>query len=120
MTPSDFHGADAPLAVAQPSLDEGADIGLALKAAREFRGLTTQDVADATRIRQSYIEALEDMRLEDLPSRPFTIGYVRAYAGLLGLDGDAAVPASRPTRPTRTANCAPRSACAASAIRAWP
>jgi cytoskeleton protein RodZ len=31
------------------------------------------------------------MRLEDLPSRPFTIGYVRAYAGLLGLDGDAAV-----------------------------
>jgi cytoskeleton protein RodZ len=91
----DFHGGleggDAPLAVAQPSLDEGADIGLALKAAREFRGLTTQDVADATRIRQSYIEALEDMRIEDLPSRPFTIGYVRAYAGLLGLDGDAAV-----------------------------
>jgi cytoskeleton protein RodZ len=31
------------------------------------------------------------MRLEDLPSRPFTIGYVRAYAGLLGLDGEAAV-----------------------------
>jgi len=82
---------DAPIAVAQPSLDEGADIGLALKAAREFRGLTTQDVADGTRIRQSYIEALEDMRLEDLPSRPFTIGYVRAYAGLLGMDAEAAV-----------------------------
>lgn len=82
---------DTPIAVAQPSLDEGADIGLALKAAREFRGLTTQDVADATRIRQSYIEAIEDMRLDDLPSRPFTIGYVRAYAGLLGLDAEAAV-----------------------------
>ena len=82
---------EAPVAVAQPSLDEGADIGLALKAAREFRGLTPQDVADATRIRQSYIEALEDMRLEDLPSRPFTIGYVRAYAALLGLDAEAAV-----------------------------
>lgn len=82
---------EAPIAVSQPSLDEGADIGLALKAAREFRGLTTQDVADGTRIRQSYIEALEDMRLEDLPSRPFTIGYVRAYAGLLGMDAEAAV-----------------------------
>ena len=82
---------DTPIAASQPSLNDGADLGLALKAAREFRGLTTQDVADATRIRQGYIEALEDMRLDDLPSRPFTIGYVRAYAGLLGLDGDAAV-----------------------------
>lgn len=87
---------DTPIAVAHPSLDAyglegGADIGLALKAAREFRGLTTQDVADGTRIRQGYIEALEDMRLEDLPSRPFTIGYVRAYAALLGLDAEAAV-----------------------------
>lgn len=88
---ADAEADDTPVAVAQPSLDEGADIGLALKAAREFRGLTPQDVADGTRIRQSYIEALEDMRLEDLPSRPFTIGYVRAYAQLLGLDGEAAV-----------------------------
>ena len=77
--------------VGQPSVDEGVDIGAALRAARTFRGLTTQDVADATRIRQSYIEALEDLRLEELPSRPFTIGYVRAYAQLLGLDGEAAV-----------------------------
>lgn len=75
----------------QPSVDEGVDIGAALRAARTFRGLTTQDVADATRIRQSYIDALEDLRLEELPSRPFTIGYVRAYATLLGLDGEAAV-----------------------------
>lgn len=82
---------DRSIAVAQPSLDGGADIGAILRAGREFRGLTTQDVADATRIRQGYIEALEEMRLEDLPSRPFTIGYVRAYAGLLGLDGEAAV-----------------------------
>jgi len=79
------------VAVGQPSVDEGVDIGAALRAARMFRGLTTQDVADATRIRQSYIEALEDLRLEELPSRPFTIGYVRAYAQLLGLDGEAAV-----------------------------
>ncbi len=82
---------EAPVVAYQPSLDEGADIGMALKSAREFRGLTTQDVADATRIRQAYIEALEDLRFEDLPSRPFTIGYVRAYAGLLGLDAETAV-----------------------------
>lgn len=77
--------------VAPPVPDEAADIGAALKAAREARGLSLQAVAEATRIRQGYIEALEAMRLEDLPSRPFTIGYVRAYATLLGMDGDAAV-----------------------------
>lgn len=87
---------EAPAVVHQPSpealgVDGGADIGMALKAAREFRGMTTQDVADATRIRQGYIEALEDLRFDDLPSRPFTIGYVRAYASLLGLDAEAAV-----------------------------
>ena len=82
---------DAPMAEHQPSVDYGVDIGSALRAAREFRGLNLQDVADATRIRQGYIEALEDLRLDELPSRPFTIGYVKSYAKLLGLDGDAAV-----------------------------
>jgi cytoskeletal protein RodZ len=82
---------DAPVAAFQPSVDHGVDIGSALRAAREFRGLTLRDIADATRIRQGYIEALEDLRLDELPSRPFTIGYVKSYAKLLGLDGDAAV-----------------------------
>ncbi|MDI1364152.1 MAG: helix-turn-helix domain-containing protein, partial [bacterium] len=88
---SDVEPDEGFVAVGQPSVEEGVDIGAALRAARTFRGLTTQDVADATRIRQSYIDALEDLRLEELPSRPFTIGYVRAYANLLGLDGEAAV-----------------------------
>jgi cytoskeletal protein RodZ len=82
---------NAPMAAHQPSVDDGVDIGSALRAAREFRGLNLQDVADATRIRLSYIEALEDLRLDELPSRPFTIGYVKSYAKMLGLDGDAAV-----------------------------
>lgn len=74
-----------------PTMDTGPDIGAALKSAREFRGLTLQDVADSTRIRRAYLAAIEDMRLDELPSRPFTIGYVRAYANALGMDGEAAV-----------------------------
>lgn len=74
-----------------PTLNSGPDIGAALKAAREFRGLSLEAVADSTRIRRSYLAAIEEMRLEDLPSRPFTIGYVRAYAKALGMDGEAAV-----------------------------
>jgi cytoskeleton protein RodZ len=78
-------------APAMPSIDSGSDIGAVLRAAREFRGLSLEQVADTTRIRRAYIAAIEDMRLEELPSRPFTIGYVRAYALLLGLNPDEAV-----------------------------
>ena len=82
-----------------PTLEAGPDIGAALKAAREFRGLNLQDLADSTRIRRSYLAAIEEMRLDELPSRPFTIGYIRAYAIALGLDGDAAVERFRRDEP---------------------
>ncbi|MFZ5669280.1 MAG: helix-turn-helix domain-containing protein [Pseudomonadota bacterium] len=77
--------------VEEPSLHYGPDIGAALKAAREFRGLSLQDVSDATRIRRTYLAALEDMILDELPSRPFTLGYIKAYARHLGLDAEEAV-----------------------------
>jgi cytoskeleton protein RodZ len=83
----------------EPSLYYGPDIGAALKAAREFRGLSLQDVADATRIRRTYLAAVEDMRLEELPSRPFAVGYVKAYAKLLGMDPDEAVARFKDTAP---------------------
>ena len=71
---------------------EGAlNIGAALRATRQRTGRSLQDLSDTTRIKRAYLEALEEMRLEDLPSRPFTIGYVRAYAVALGLNGEAAV-----------------------------
>lgn len=75
----------------KPTLDYGPDIGVALKAAREFRGMSIQDVADETRIRRAYVSAIEDMRLDQLPSRPFTIGYVKSYAELMGFEPGAAV-----------------------------
>ena len=78
----------------EPFMSGGAGFGgalRALRALREARGLSLQDVADVTRIRRAYLAALEDMRLDQLPSRPFVIGYVRAYAQALGIDQDEAV-----------------------------
>jgi cytoskeletal protein RodZ len=75
----------------QAPLEESLNIGATLRATRGRLGRSLQDIADATKIKRAYLEALEEMRLEDLPSRPFTIGYVRAYATALGLDGEAAV-----------------------------
>ena len=73
------------------ALEGALSVGAALRATRLRLGRSLQDVADATRIKRAYLEALEEMRIEELPSRPFTIGYVRAYARTLGLDAEAAV-----------------------------
>ncbi|HSV03709.1 MAG TPA: helix-turn-helix domain-containing protein [Phenylobacterium sp.] len=73
-----------------PDLHSGADIGEALRLIREHLGLSIEDLAERTRVRASFLAALEQMRLETLPSRPFVIGYIRAYAQTLGLDPDVA------------------------------
>ena len=89
-----------PVESLMPTLDSGSNIGSALKAVRETRGLSLESVAEITRIRRAYLAAIEEMRLEQLPSRPFTIGYVRAYANALGLDGEAAVERFKLDEPT--------------------
>lgn len=66
-------------------------LGEALKAIRESRGMSLDDLAETTRVRRAYLQAIEETRLDALPSRPFTIGYIRAYALALALDPDAAV-----------------------------
>jgi hypothetical protein len=47
------------------------------------------------------VEAIEALRLKDLPSRPFTIGYIRAYAQALGFPGDAAIARFKADDPDR-------------------
>lgn len=83
-------GPDLPQAPIDPLLAQDT-LGEALKAVREAKGLTLVDAADQTRVRRAYLEAIEEMRLDALPSRPFTMGYIRAYATFLGLDPDLAI-----------------------------
>lgn len=82
------------------NLQSAADIGSALKALREQKKLSLEQLADMTRVRRAYLADIEAMRLDRLPSRPFTIGYIRAYAEALGLDGDAAVERFKSEEPT--------------------
>jgi len=74
-------------------------LGVAFQIAREGRGLSIADVALATRIRSAHLRALEASDLAQLPSRPFTIGYVRAYARALGVDPEDAVARFRAETP---------------------
>jgi len=86
-SPDDF----APSANLGPTIHSGADVGQALRALREHRGMPLEALAESTRVRASYLTAIEEMQLDKLPSRPFVIGYIRAYAQALGADPDQAV-----------------------------
>ncbi|MFN3228723.1 MAG: helix-turn-helix domain-containing protein [Asticcacaulis sp.] len=60
--------------------------GESLHQVRTARGLSLEQLAELTRVRRVYLEALESEAFDQLPSRPFAIGYVKAYARALGLD----------------------------------
>jgi cytoskeleton protein RodZ len=48
-------------------------------------------MAEHLRINRRYIHALEEGRVKDLPGAAYAVGFVRSYAGALGLDPDEAV-----------------------------
>jgi cytoskeletal protein RodZ len=79
-----------PLERAGPVENDYPTIGEYLRAVREHNGLTLAEVSQATRVSKQYLKALEEGDGSALPARPFTIGYVRAYAKALDLDDEAA------------------------------
>ena len=62
--------------------------GELLRHQREALGLDLGDVAKALRIKPDYLAALEAGRPDLLPGPTYAIGFVRAYAGHLKLDGN--------------------------------
>ena len=61
-------------------------LGSQFRAERERRGAGLDQVSEATKIRKTYLEALEAHDWKALPADVFTRGYVRTYAEYLGLD----------------------------------
>src|SRR6476469_31934 len=64
------------------------EIGGSLREARLKRDLTPADVQKAIRIRDRYLQALEEERCERLPGDAYVKGFLRTYADYLGLDGN--------------------------------
>jgi cytoskeletal protein RodZ len=83
--------ARAPGEIVPITLNPAGDVGSALREVREARGLSLEQVSATTRVRPAHIAAIESLDLAALPSRPFAIGYVRAYAQALKLDAEAVV-----------------------------
>ncbi len=78
---------DIPPEVEETSYAAGRYVGAMLRAARLQHGLELSEIAGSLRIRASFLEGIEQGRLQALPGVAYAIGFVRAYAEFLGLDG---------------------------------
>ncbi|MGV8929503.1 MAG: helix-turn-helix domain-containing protein [Brevundimonas sp.] len=74
-----------------PSVTDAPTLGDGLRIAREHSGRSLAELSSITRVPTRYLTALEQNDFSTLPNRVFSIGYVRAYAGSLGLDEQLAV-----------------------------
>lgn len=61
-------------------------IGSTLRNRRLELGISFEEVVNRTRIRRSYLEALEQEQFQDFPGDAYLKGYLKGYAECLGLD----------------------------------
>ena len=66
-------------------------VGPQLKQAREAKGLSVADVAEAQHLRPAIVQAIENGHYELIDTELFLKGYIRAYARQVGLDGNALI-----------------------------
>ncbi|HYC01664.1 MAG TPA: RodZ domain-containing protein [Azospirillaceae bacterium] len=65
---------------------QGPKVGELLRRRREELGQSLPQVAAALRIRQPYLEAIEESRYKDLPGQAYITGFLRSYSDHLGVD----------------------------------
>src|SRR5271154_2469354 len=81
----------APPAPAEQTPRPRHTIGALLRETRENYGGDIERIGAALRIRPAYLTALEEGRYDRLPAPVYALGFVRAYAIHMGLDGEEAV-----------------------------
>lgn len=62
------------------------NLGEMLKAAREAKGVSLTEAEEETKIRKRYLEALENEEYDVIPGLVYAKGFLRTYAGFLGLN----------------------------------
>ena len=72
--------AEEPVEAAVPTAGER------LRAAREEKKLSLEDIAAQTRIPQRHLESIETAEWDKLPAPTYTIGFAKSYASAVGLD----------------------------------
>jgi len=73
-------------------VDMSSPLGETLRRARLSKNVTFEDAERVTRIRREYLEALEKEDFGRLPAPVYARGFLRSYAGYLGLDPGQLMP----------------------------
>lgn len=79
----------------------GPRVGEVLRRAREAKGLELASIANSTRIPLRHLTAIEADAHDSLPALTYTLGFVKTYARVLGLD-PAALAAQFRSETTKT------------------
>ena len=80
------------------------ELGEYLRQMRESRGVSLEEVAEATNVNIRYLQALEDGQYDILPPEVYVRGFLRSYGEYLGIDPEelfARYDSDRPKRKSR-------------------
>lgn len=72
-------------------MEELKEMGDVFKNRRKELNLSLKEIENATSIRSTYLQAIEDGDMEKLISPIYAQGFMRQYANFLGIDGDAMI-----------------------------
>ncbi|MEM9704990.1 MAG: TonB family protein [Pseudomonadota bacterium] len=72
-------------------LDDFPTAGAYLAAVREALGFSSEEIAEKLHMKASVIAAIEENAIDDLPARPYAVGFVKSFAEALGVPGDVVV-----------------------------
>ena|SRR5579872_6930630 len=61
-------------------------VGTLLKARRKELNLSLKEVENSTSIRPSYLEAIEEGKVQQFVAGVYALGFIRQYSNFLGLD----------------------------------
>jgi cytoskeletal protein RodZ len=61
-------------------------VGTLFKSKRKELNLTLKEVENSTSIRSSYLEAIEEGRIQQFISGVYALGFMKQYANFLGID----------------------------------
>lgn len=90
---------------AQPAVpsapSDAASLGALLRSAREARGLSLADAANALKLGEDALNAIEEGRYEFFPHKAYARGFLRSYAKFLKVESEACKPVLDLLSPTQ-------------------
>lgn len=83
-------------------------IGQLIRSARIAKNYSFDDLAEVTKIKKGFIEAIEKEKWQVLPSFPTVLGFVKSLAGVLELDERNSVAILKRDYPPKSLNINPK------------